>query len=210
MGRCRSESRSIARNPSYAEASRRLEDLAELKVSVKQCKRIAIRIAIRIGSERRDEQQERIDAYTSASIRDQQHGQSDDAPANAWDNRVAVIQWDGGRVQVRDDYWGNEKPANKKHRWWRETQTAVLQTYRSTPGSEDPTPEVPECLKDSLWGVPKLNEIHRPHTPAGSAEEGEESSQVSPTEISKQTAEETKDDSVAGKKTILEATLERR
>ena len=185
-----------ARNPSYAEASRNLEDLAELKVSAKQCQRIAIRI----GSERLDEQQERIDAYTSASIPDQQHGQTGDAPANSWDNRVAVIQCDGGRVQVRDDYWGKEKPTDKKHRWWRETQAAVLQTYQSTPGSEDPTPEVPECLKDSLWVVPKLNEIHRQHTLAGSAEEAKESSQGSRTETSEQTADEKKDDSVEAKK----------
>ena len=181
-----------ARNPAYAEASRNLEDLAELKVSAKQCQRIAIRI----GNERIDEQQERIEAYTSASIPNQQHGQSNNAPANSWDNRVAVIQCDGGRVQVRDQYWDNEKPADKKHRWWRETQAAVLQTYQSAPGSEDPTPEVPECLQDSLWIVPKLNEIHRQHTPAGSVEE----TQASLPEASEQTADESKDDSMEAKK----------
>ncbi|TWU41220.1 hypothetical protein Q31b_26590 [Novipirellula aureliae] len=181
-----------ARNPSYVDASRNLEDLAELKVSAKQCQRIAIRI----GNERLDEQQKRIDAYTSASIPDQQHGQSNEAPANSWDNRVAVVQCDGGRVQIRDAYWGNEKPAERKHRWWRETQAAVLQTYQSTRGLNDPTPEVPECLKDSLWVVPKLNEIHRQHTPAGSSEEIQES----PPDTSEQTFDETKDDSAKAKK----------
>jgi hypothetical protein len=105
----------VARDSSYAAASRNLEDLAELKVSAKQCQRIAIRI----GNERLDEQQERIDAYVAQSVPDQQHGQSDDAPANGWEGRVAVVQCDGGRVQVRDDLWGKDKPAGKKHRWWR-------------------------------------------------------------------------------------------
>lgn len=156
----------VARDSSYAAASRNLEDLAELKVSVKQCQRVAIRI----GNERIDQQQERIDAYVSASVPDQQHGQSKDAPANSWEGRVAVIQCDGGRVQVRDDYWGSDKPEGKKHRWWRETQTGVLQTYLGEPNCEDPTPEVPECLKDSFWVVPKLNEIHRQHVATGSPE----------------------------------------
>ncbi len=185
-----------ARNPSYAEASRNLEDLAELKVSAKQCQRIAIRI----GNERLDEQLQRINAYTSASIPDQQHGQSDDAPANSWDNRVAVVQCDGGRAQVRDEYWGNEKPTDKKHRWWRETQAAVLQTYQSTPGGKDPTPEVPECLKDSLWVVPKLNEIHRGHTPVGSDDKTPERSPDEQLDAPEQPVEEPKSDLAETKK----------
>lgn len=178
----------VARDSSYAAASRNLEDLAELKVSAKQCQRVAIRI----GNERIDEQQERIEAYTSASIPDQQHGQSDDAPANGWEGRVAVIQCDGGRVQVRDDCWGDDKPEGKKHRWWRETQTGVLQTYLGKPASKDPTPDVPECLKDSLWVVPKLNEIHRQHVPTGNPDTGESQSSAGQRDACQGTAEKTK------------------
>jgi hypothetical protein len=176
----------VARDCSYAQASRNLKDLAELTVSAKQCQRIAIRI----GTERLDEQQERIDAYTSASIPDQQHGQSSDAPANTWDNRVAVVQCDGGRVQVRDECWGNEKPVGAKHRWWRETQAGVLQTYRSIPGGEDPAPEVPECLRDPLWVVPKLNEIHRQHTPSSKDEESSRDSTTDHPEANEQVADQ--------------------
>lgn len=79
----------------------------------------------------------------------------------------------GGRVQVRDDLWGKDKPQGKKHRWWRETQAGVLQTYQGQPAVDDPTPDVPECLKDPLWVVPKLNEIHDQHAPAGSYEKDE-------------------------------------
>jgi len=181
----------VARDSSYAAASRNLEDLAELKVSAKQCQRIAIRI----GNERIDEQQERIEAYTSASIPQQQHGQSDDAPANSWEGRVAVIQCDGGRVQVRDDCWGKDKPEGKRHRWWRETQTGVLQTYLGKPGCEDPTPDVPECLKDSLWVVPKLNEIHRGHAPTGNSDTEESQSSADQQEDIQETADITKTES---------------
>lgn len=146
-----------ARDRSYAVASRNLQDLAELTISAKQCQRIAIRI----GNERLDEQQQAIDRYTAASIPDQQHGQSDDAPANGWSGRAAVIQGDGGRAQIRDSFWGEDKPSDKKHRWWRETQAGVLQTYQSKPSNVDPHPDVPECLKDPLWIIPKVNEIHR-------------------------------------------------
>lgn len=152
-----------ARDRSYATASRNLEDLADLKISAKQCQRIAIRI----GTERLEEQAERIESYTTASIPEQQHGQSDDAPANDWNRRVAVVQCDGGRVQVRDDLWGKEKPESQKHRWWRETHAGVLQTYQSQASGVDPTPEVPDALRDPLWVVPKLNEIHRQHSAGG-------------------------------------------
>lgn len=185
----------VARDTSYAAASRNLEDLAELKISAKQCQRIAVRI----GNERLAEQQGRIDAYTAASIPDQQYGQSDEAPANSWEGRVAVIQCDGGRVQVRDDYWGEEKPEGKKHRWWRETQAGVLQTYLATPAGEDPTPEVPECLKDPLWVIPKLNEIHRQHAPASASDTKETRP---PDDSNKSSSEPTEDaDQSGGDKT---------
>jgi hypothetical protein len=165
-----------ARDRSYATASRNLEDLADLKVSAKQVQRIAIRI----GSERLDEQAQCIERYSTASIPDQQHGQSDDAPTNDWNRRVAVVQCDGGRVQVRDDLWGEEKPAGKKHRWWRETQAGVLQTYRREASRVDPAPEVPEALCDPLWIVPKLNEIHRQHVFFSGGQSSEAESDAGP------------------------------
>lgn len=162
-----------ARDRSYAVASRNLRDLAELTITAKQCQRIAIRV----GNERLDEQQQSIERYTAASIPKQQHGQSDDAPANDWSGRAAVIQGDGGRAQIRDSLWGEEKPSDKKHRWWRETQAGVLQTYQSKPSDVDPHPDVPECLKDALWIIPKVNEIHR--SSGSSSDSGKPDSETS-------------------------------
>jgi hypothetical protein len=148
-----------ARDRSYRRASDNLGDLAELSVDAKQCQRVAIRI----GNERIDEQTERIKEYQGASIPQQQHDQGSKAPANTWSGRVAVVELDGGRTQIRDELWGKDKPADKKHRWWRETQCGVLQTYLSGPSEDDPHPEIPPELMDPLWVVPKLNEIHRQH-----------------------------------------------
>lgn len=153
-----------ARDRSYDKASRNLRDLAELNVSPKQVQRVAIRI----GNERLAEQQQRIERYQAASLPEQQHGQAANAPQNDWSGRAAVVECDGGRAQIRDDLWDEEKPAGKRHRWWRETQSGVLQTYLSKPSKEDPHPEVPVELTDPLWVVPKFNEIHRAQANAGS------------------------------------------
>jgi hypothetical protein len=145
------------RDRSYDKASRNLQDLAELEVAPKQVQRVAIRI----GNERLEEQEQRIERYQAATLPEQQHGQPHDAPQNDWSGRAAVVQCDGGRAQIRDELWDAEKPAGKRHRWWRETQSGVLQTYLSKPSAEDPHPEVPAELTDPLWAVPKFNEIHR-------------------------------------------------
>lgn len=158
----------------YETASKSLEELAELFVSPKQCQRIAIRI----GNERIAEQDEQIKDYLKLTIPVQQHGQPSNAPRNDWNGRVAVIYADGGRAQIRDDLWGKEKPKDKKHRWWRESQCGVLQTVLSTPGVVDPHPDVPTELKDPLWIVPKIKEIHRQRT--ASNESDRPSSQDSP------------------------------
>ncbi len=159
-----------ARDRSYSIASRNLQDLADMSVSAKQCQRVAIRL----GNERLEEQAERLAQYQQATLPQQQHGQPDGAPQNDWKGRVAVVQADGGRVQIRDELWGGDKPGEKKHRWWRETQAGCLQTYLSKPTEEDPHPEVPEALTNPLWVVPKFNALHRRHTASAGSDEGAE------------------------------------
>jgi hypothetical protein len=146
-----------AARSSFEIASKNLADLADLDVSPKQCQRIAIRI----GGERMQEQAKRVANYQQQTLPIQQHGQALDAPANNWTGRVAVVLCDGGRAQIRDELWGEEKPNDRKHRWWRESHCGVLQTIQSSPSHVDPHPMVPEELKDPLWIVPKMKEIHR-------------------------------------------------
>lgn len=198
-------STAAARDCSYEKAAQNLNDLAELTVSAKQCQRVAIRI----GNERLDEQAERIARYSHASLPEQSYGQPDTAPKNDWSGRAAVVQADGGRAQIRDEHWGQEKTGDKKHRWWRETQTGCLQTYLSKPSLEDPHPEVPQSLKDPLWIVPKYKEIHRQHASTSSvegagseadlsAQENEQSTITSSIPINSKPADEHKDSRWSG------------
>ena len=164
-----------ARN-SFEVASKNLADLADLDVSPKQCQRIAIRI----GSERMQEQAKRVANYQRQTLPAQQHGQALDAPANNWTGRVAVVLCDGGRAQIRDELWGEEKPNDKKHRWWRESHCGVLQTIQSSPSIVDPHPTVPKELKDPLWIVPKMKEIHRQRAANEPANEADGESATNP------------------------------
>jgi hypothetical protein len=164
------------RDRSYDKASRNLLDLAELEVSPKQVQRVAIRI----GNERLAEQAQQLQQYQDATLPEQRHGQPDDAPQNDWSGRVAVVQCDGGRAQIRDELWGEQKPVGKRHRWWRETQSGVLQTYLSQPASEDPHPHVPVELTDPLWVVPRLNDIHRAQGNEGDREASPSEETASP------------------------------
>ena len=164
-----------ARN-SFEVASKNLADLADLEVSPKQCQRIAIRI----GSERMQEQEKHVSNYQRQTLPTQQHGQAPDAPANNWTGRVAVVLCDGGRAQIRDELWGEEKPGDKKHRWWRESHCGVLQTIQSSPSPVDPHPMVPKELQDPLWIVPKMKEIHRQRAANEPANEADVDSATDP------------------------------
>jgi len=142
---------------SYEEASRLLTDLAEVEVSTKQCQRVTQRI----GRERLVQRDERLKEFEQLPL-PQQRTSPSTAPANDWSGRVAAILMDGGRAQLRDDRWGTPRKADeKKRRWWREPKVACLATFLSHPHDCDPLPEIPACLLDPLWVIPRVNEIKR-------------------------------------------------
>jgi hypothetical protein len=66
---------------------------------------------------------------------------------------------DGGRAQVRDDSWGQPRPVNEPHSWWREPKLATLATFMGQSHACDPLPDVPACLLDPLWTIPRLKQI---------------------------------------------------
>ncbi len=162
---------------SYQQASRLLSDLADVDVSTKQCQRVTQRI----GRARVEQREERREAFERLPLPEQRKP-PDDAPANSWSGRVAVVLVDGGRAQVRDERWGTPlQEGEKKRRWWREPKVAVAATFLSRPHESDPLPEIPECLLDPLWVVPRINEIKRSRrkepcegeSPGGAAPQGE-------------------------------------
>lgn len=141
---------------SYGVASRLLEELSELTVSAKQCERISGRI----GRERVVERDARLRAYEQLSLTKRCQAPSD-APSNSWDGRVAVVLVDGGRAQVRDERWGQAHRPGEPVSWWREPKIACLATFSGREHSSDPLEEVPACLLDALWVIPRVKEIKR-------------------------------------------------
>lgn len=123
----------------------------------------------RIGAERVGQRQARVQAYEALPLPKQNHPPPA-APANDWKGRVAAVFIDGGRVQVRDERWGLPPAPGERRKWWREPKAASLITFSSLPSDCDPHPEIPECLLDPLWIVPRLQELKRTRQ-AGVAEE---------------------------------------
>jgi hypothetical protein len=140
---------------SYAYASEQLQDLAEIQIDPKRCERIVQRL----GRERIEQRQQRLKAYEASPL-PERNAAPQDAPQGGWEQRVAAVMVDGGRAQLRDERWGRERAAGEKRpQWWREAKVALLATFCSKEQASDPLPEVPDCLLDPLWLVPKVNDI---------------------------------------------------
>jgi hypothetical protein len=142
---------------SYEQASQLLADLAEVEVGAQQCRRVTQAI----GQARVAEREERRKAFEHLPLPQQSQAPAN-APANDWSGRVAAVLIDGGRAQLRDERWGTPvQPGEKKRRWWREPKVALVATFQGRPHDRDPLPDIPACLLDPLWVVPRLNEIKR-------------------------------------------------
>ena len=139
---------------SYEVASHLLGELAGLKVSSKRCQRITQRV----GHERVAGRETQREAYEALLLPVQQQAPSD-APKNSWGHRVMAVLIDGGRAQLRDERWGKPRPPGETFSWWKEPKVACLATFLSHSQSADPIPEVPECLLDPLWVIPRVKEI---------------------------------------------------
>lgn len=141
---------------SYQAASTLLEELAEVRVSAKQCERITQRI----GRERIGQREARLKEYDDLPLPAQQQAPPA-APPNSWEDRVAAVLVDGGRAQIRDERWGQPHPSGEKVSWWKEPKVACLATFSSAAQDSDPLAEVPQCLLDPLWVIPRVKEIKR-------------------------------------------------
>lgn len=141
---------------SYEDASTLLKELAELDVSAKQC----ARITHRIGRERIVEREARLQAYEQLPLPEQYRAPRD-VPTQSWEHRVAAVLVDGGRAQMRDERWGQPHPVGEALTWWREPKVACLATFSSSKHAADPLPEVPACLLDPLWVIPRIKDIKR-------------------------------------------------
>jgi len=155
------------RDRSYEEASADLRDLGELEISAKRC----ARIAQRIGRERLRERQWRSAVFQQRTLLEQKRGVPADAPQGDWEGRVAAVIVDGGRMQVRDERWGTPKGPGERRNWWREPKIGCVTTFQSRQQAEDPLPEIPACLLDPLFVIPRVLEMKRRRAGTGGEEE---------------------------------------
>lgn len=75
---------------------------------------------------------------------------------------------------MRDERWGTPKEPGERRKWWREPKIACVTTFQSQVSEKDPLPEIPACLLDPLFVIPRVLEMKR--TRAGTV--GEEKSTV--------------------------------
>lgn len=152
---------------SYADTCKQLRTLAEIEIGEKRCERMVQRV----GNERVQQREQRLQDYQALPLPETKTAPAD-APVMGWDHRVAVVMVDGGRIQLRDERWGTPRKAGEKKRsWWREPKVALVATFASEPHDADPMPEVPECLHDALWLIPRINAIKAAKGGDGAAEE---------------------------------------
>lgn len=124
-----------AQASSFRQAERDLKEEAELSISQQRIRRVTERI----GQERIAQRDQAAEQWQKLPLPKQQRSPHDHVPS------LAVVQVDGGRIQIRSD----SEPADKekdKHSHWRETKAAVLLRMHAKEHERDPCPELPESF----------------------------------------------------------------
>jgi hypothetical protein len=141
--------------PSFDQASQALRHLADLPVATKQVERLTQRI----GDERCAERDAEVRAYAALPLVERKA-----VPAEAAAPDLAVVQVDGGRLQILDRRAAEPtgRPAETTapaagH--WREDKVGLLATMTSTASATDPCPTIPEHFIDPLRILKLTREI---------------------------------------------------
>jgi hypothetical protein len=133
--------RSGAREPSFEEAAKALDDLAELTISSRQAGRIAQEVGQRLQAQR----DQHLVQFQARELRPR----VETRPA------LAVVEVDGGRLRIRQE--GDGPGAHDAS--WREDKIAMLATAAITVSDADPEPELPACFRDRAYVEKLVREI---------------------------------------------------
>jgi hypothetical protein len=138
--------------PSYAQASQALAHLADLDIPTKQVERLTRAI----GEERCLQRDAAVQTYLDLPLT-----QRKATPAGVTAPPLAVVQMDGGRLQILDrTAAADAKPAHgaaSSH--WREDKVGLLATMSSEPSATDPCPTIPAHFVDSMRILKLTREI---------------------------------------------------
>jgi hypothetical protein len=148
---------------SFEQGQQSLKELAGVEVSAKQVERLTRHI----GCERVAERQAAVAAFEALPLVDK-HRTPTDVPSP----EVAVIETDGGRLQIRERGVGRAAateeetpPGREKGKHWREDKAALLVSVHSAVSASDPCPQIPETFVDPTRILKLAREIHA--VPAG-------------------------------------------
>jgi len=149
-----------AAHGSFEQGRQSLQELAEVTVSAKQVERLTRQV----GGERVAERDGEVAAFQQLPLADKHQ-----TPASVTSPDVAVIQVDGGRLQIFERGAAaapatDEEPAvasgRERGRHWREDKAALLLTVDSQVSATDPCPEIPETFVDPTRILKLAREIH--------------------------------------------------
>jgi hypothetical protein len=133
-----------ANNSSFSLASEALAELAGVRLSPKQIRRLAHEV----GRVRVAERDAAVEQLKSMSLPARRAGSQAHTPP-----ALAVISMDGGRYQRRDNFRSGPSPGDGARReegtHWRETKVGCLLSMASEVHACDPMPDLPEWLLTS-------------------------------------------------------------
>ena len=125
-----------ARDPAYQLAAETLQETAEIQISARHLRNLAVKIGGELESAR--------DAKTEAYFQ-QPLPRKPTTPSTPIG--LACVSVDGGRTQTRLD--GGPNGVQEPH--WRETKNAVLMRMTGVQFDNDPHPELPKCFGDRKY-----------------------------------------------------------
>ena len=155
--------RSGAREPSFEEAAKALDDLAELTISSRQAGRIAHEVGQRLQAQR----DQHVEQFQAREL----------TPRVETRPALAVVEVDGGRLRIRGE--GDGPGAHDAS--WREDKIAMLATAAITASDADPEPELPACFRDRAYVEKLVREISGVSSMSPSAPPDERPADAPPT-----------------------------
>jgi hypothetical protein len=147
-----------AAHGSFEQGGQSLKELAGVEVSAKQVERLTRTI----GGERAAERTAAVQAFEALPLADKHR-----TPAGVASPDAAVVEVDGGRLQIRErggerDATAEEEtpPGREKGKHWREDKAALLLSIQSKVAAVDPCPQIPETFVDPTRILKLAREIH--------------------------------------------------
>ena len=125
-----------ARDPAYKLAAETLRETAEIQITARHLRNLAVQI----GGELQVARDTKTQAYFQRPL-----PSAPTAPSTPI--ALACVSVDGGRVQTRLD--GGPNGVQQPH--WRETKNAVLMRMTGVQFEDDPHPELPDCFRDRKY-----------------------------------------------------------